>query len=123
LQFAKVANSVGSDELTHKAIKDTIDDETDTHELLMLLDQIEPFGLKDLDRYLLRKSLDVSNKFDDYVEIANAARKFNETDIRNVAVYRAKKKKILQQLQVEKEEKKQEKSSQHPGQQEKGSGF
>ena len=103
LTFAKVANSVGADDLTHKAVKDLIDDETDSHDLIALLNAIEPFGLKDMNRYLLKKSLDVARSVEEDVEIADAARRYNESDIRAVAVYRAKKKKIMLEIQAEKD--------------------
>lgn len=114
LRFAREANLVGADDLSRRAVKDLIDDENNTHGLMVLLDQIEPFNLKDLDRYLLKKSLDVSSKFEDYVEIAEASRRFNEPDIRTVAIYRAKKKKILQQFDAEKAKKLQESQNQAP---------
>jgi hypothetical protein len=101
LNFAKQSKLLGCEDLTYKAIKDLIDDETDAHQLMVLLVSIEPYNMKDLDRYLLKKSLDVSNKFEDYVEIATTARKFGEKDIYEVAVYRAKKKRILQQIQTD----------------------
>ena len=102
LRFAREADLVGADDMSHMALKDLIDDENTTDGLMVLLNQIEPFGAKDLDRYLLKKSLDQSSKFEDYVAIADAARKFNEPDIRTLAIYRAKKKKILQQFDADK---------------------
>jgi hypothetical protein len=101
LNFAKQSKLLGCEDLTYKAIKDLIDDETDAHQLMVLLVSIEPYNMKDLDRYLMKKSLDVSNKFEDYVEIATTARKFGEKDIYDIAVYRAKKKRILQQMQTD----------------------
>ncbi len=102
LRFAREAHLVGADDMSHMALKDLIDDENTTDGLMVLLNQIEPFGAKDPDRYLLKKSLDQSSKFEDYVAIADAARKFNEPDIRTLAIYRAKKKKILQQFDADK---------------------
>lgn len=99
LHFAQQAQLVSADELARKAIRDLVDDEGNTIQLLALLDKIEPFQMKDMNRYLLKKCLDVSSTFDDYVAIANAARRYDETDIRSVAVYRAKKKRILNQIE------------------------
>ena len=112
LTFAKQSKLLGCEDLTRKAIKDLIDDESDAHQLMVLLTSIEPYDMKDMDRYLLKKSLDVSNKFEDYVEIAGAARRFNEQDIREIAVYRAKKKRIIQQIQTDQMRQQQQKADQ-----------
>lgn len=98
LAFVREAKLLGADDLVRKTVKDLIDDEDNTHQLLILLKQIEPFELKDLNRYILKKACDQGSTFEDYVEIYNAGRRHHEQDVMDLAQFRAKRKNIYTQM-------------------------
>ncbi|HEY9773451.1 MAG TPA: hypothetical protein V6C81_06545 [Planktothrix sp.] len=101
IEFMKQSKLLGAEDMTRKCMKDMIDDEGNTHNLLTLLTALEPYGMKDVNRYLLKKCLDVSSTFEDYVEIAGVARRQGMPDVREIAIYRAKKKKLQQQISTD----------------------
>jgi len=103
LAFCREAKLLGMDDLLRKAMKDLIDDESNAHQLMVLLKNFEPYEMKDLDRYLMKKALDQSSTFNDYYEIWMAARRHRENDIQEVALFRGRKKKLLNQIDAEKE--------------------
>ena len=112
LAFARQARMLGMEDLTRKAVKDLIDDETNAHELMVLLQQIEPLQLKDLDRYCMKTALDRAQGIPDYLEVYNASKRRGEMDIFNVALYRGRKAKLMEQVQQEQSAAKQQLDSQ-----------
>lgn len=101
LSFAREAKLLSMDDLNRKAIKDLIDDEPNAHELMVLLHQIEPFQVKDLDRYLMKKALDRAVSEQDLLDIYNAAQRRNELDIFQLALFRGRKARLMSQIKAE----------------------
>ena len=101
--FAREAKLLSMDDLNRKACKDMIDDEPNAHELIVLLAYIEPFKLKDLDRYCMKKALDRAVAEQDFLDIYNASQRRGESDIFQIALYRGKKARLMQQIKSERE--------------------
>ncbi|MBS2000286.1 MAG: hypothetical protein JST44_02205 [Cyanobacteria bacterium SZAS LIN-5] len=103
LAFAREAKLLSMDDLNRKACKDLIDDEPNAHELMVILHYIEPFKLKDLDRYCMKKALDRAVSEQDFLDIYNASQRRGEGDIFQVALYRGRKARLMQQIKNEQE--------------------
>lgn len=99
LNFAKRAKVMSMDDLVRKTIKDLIDDEPDAQNLCDLLEEIEPFQLVDLNRYLLRKAVYAGKTVADCKAVFEAAKRHAQPDIVNLAAYRGRKLLLLQQNQ------------------------
>jgi hypothetical protein len=103
LAFARQAKLLSMDDLNRKTCKDLIDDEPNAHELIVILHYIEPFKLKDLDRYCMKKALDRAATEQDFLDIYNASQRRGESDIFSIALYRGKKARLMQQIKTEQE--------------------
>ncbi len=103
LTFAREAKLLSMDDLNRKACKDLIDDEPNAHELMVILHYIEPFKLKDLDRYCMKKALDRAVSEKDFLDIYNASQRRGEGDIFQIALYRGRKARLMQQIKSEQE--------------------
>lgn len=101
LAFARQAKLLSMDDLNRKACKDLIDDEPNAHELIVILHYIEPFHLKDLDRYCMKKALDRAVAEQDFLDIYNASQRRGESDIFQIALYRGRKARLMQQIKNE----------------------
>lgn len=100
LEFARQVSLLGMEDLLRQVVKELIDDENDVNQLLVLLRHIEPYKLKDLNRYLLKKTLDLPNvSRESLYEVWKAAKRNRQQDIMDVAVFRAKKSKLVEQMQ------------------------
>jgi hypothetical protein len=99
LEFANECHLLGFTDLERKCVKDLIDDEGNCSQLCMILRKIEPFKLKDLNRYLLKKALDQASSVEDFSNIWEAARRHNQKDIFDVAAFRGKKMQLMQRIQ------------------------
>lgn len=95
LDFARQSSALGMEDLVRKTCKELIDDENDVHQLMTILRNIEPFKTPDLYRYLLKKSLDNCKNIDDLYEVYQAARRHRQKDIFDLAAFRAKKMKLI----------------------------
>ncbi len=103
LAFAREAKLLSMDDLNRKAVKDMIDDEPNAHELIVLLHYIEPFKLRDMDRYCMKKALDRAVAEQDFLDLYNASQRRGESDIFSIALYRGKKARLMQQIKGEQE--------------------
>lgn len=103
IAFAREAKLLSMDDLNRKACKDLIDDEPNAHELMVILHYIEPFKLKDLDRYCMKKALDRAVSEQDFLDIYNASQRRGEGDIFQIALYRGRKARLMQQIKSEQE--------------------
>lgn len=101
--FAREAKLLSMDDLNRKAVKDMIDDEPNAHELIVLLHYIEPFKLRDMDRYCMKKALDRAVAEQDFLDIYNASQRRGEGDIFQIALYRGKKARLMQQIKTERD--------------------
>jgi len=98
LVFAQQAKIMGMDDLVRKCLKDLLDDSQTASEICQLLKQMEPFQMTDYTRYGLKKALDIANTMDECQQICNLARRYNESDIMQLALYRYKKKFLIQKI-------------------------
>jgi hypothetical protein len=98
LEYANEVSLMGFTDLQRKVVKELIDDESNCAQLCMILRKIEPFKLKDLNRYLLKKALDQAASVDDFSTIWEAARRHNQKDIFDVAAFRGKKMQLMQRI-------------------------
>jgi hypothetical protein len=103
LAFARQAKLLSMDDLNRKTVKDLIDDEPNAHELIVILHYIEPFQLKDMDRYCMKKALDRAASEQDFLDIYNASQRRGETDIFQIALYRGKKARLMAKIKAEQE--------------------
>lgn len=99
IDYANEAGLLGFTDLQRKCVKELIDDEPNCGQLCMILRKIEPFKLKDLNRYLLKKALDQAATVDDFSNIWEAARRHNQKDIFDLAAFRGKKMQLMQRIQ------------------------
>ncbi len=97
LAFAKQAKLLGMEDLCRKAIRDLIEDESDAHELCLLLAQIDPLQEPDLNRLLLKRAVDCIKDVDQCKEVFDLARRYDQRDIVALASYRGRKMILLQQ--------------------------
>lgn len=95
LKFARQAKIMGMDDLVRNAVKALINDETETRGLCILLRNIEPFDLKDLNRSLLKRALDTAKSVQDFNDICDAAKRHGHEDVFKLAQFRGKKMVIL----------------------------
>lgn len=98
LEFAKKAKLLGMDDLVRRTIKDLIDDENNAHELMVLLRNIDQLDVPDLQRYLFRKALDKANTVEQFHEIWDEARRYNQKDVYDLAAFRGRKLMLIQQI-------------------------
>ncbi|MBZ0187433.1 MAG: hypothetical protein K8F91_14395 [Candidatus Obscuribacterales bacterium] len=99
LEYARQVSLLGMEDLLRQVVKELIDDENDINQLLVLLKNIEGYKLKDMDRYLLKKTLDLPTPTTDTLyEIWKAGRRHRQQDIMDVAVFRAKKQKLTEKM-------------------------
>lgn len=96
LTYAENCKALGYDDLLRKAIKLLIDEETESIPLCDLALRIQRYGMRDMVRYALRKSLDrvssdLATATNEMTEIAEAARRLNEPDVKNRAEFYMKK--------------------------------
>jgi hypothetical protein len=98
INFAKESRVLGMDDLVRKSIKDLIDDENDPHQLMVLLRNIEPFEMPDLERYLFKKSLDKAMTVDSLHEIWEEARRHHQDDIYKIAAYRGRRLILIERI-------------------------
>lgn len=106
LNYARQVQLFGMDDLLRDVLKDLIDDENNADQLIVLLRSIEQFKSKEMNRYLLTKALGESKTSESYHAVWKAARRHGYHDIMKVAVYRAKKKNIIQSYKKRKAEQK-----------------
>ncbi|MEZ4543126.1 MAG: hypothetical protein R3C24_04410 [Cyanobacteriota/Melainabacteria group bacterium] len=113
LEYARQVNLLGMDDLLRQVLKDLIDDENHPDRLVELLSSIEVFKVKDLNRYLLKKALDESKDVNTLYSIWKAARRHGYQDIMDVAAFRGKKKNLIKQIQVQREQSYEDKLEQY----------
>ncbi len=99
IEYANQTGLMGFVDLQRKVVKELIDDENNTHQLCLILRRIEPFKLKDMNRYLLKKALDQAGSTDDFSDIWEAARRLGQKDIFDVAAFRGKKMMLMKRIQ------------------------
>ncbi len=104
IKFATEAKAMGMEDLVRKVYRALIDDEDNAHHLCAMLPGLEPLGQEDLNRALLKKSLDKAMTVDEFVEIYEAARRNREQDIFKLAEYRGKKLRLIQQIKHDRAE-------------------
>jgi hypothetical protein len=97
-KFAQAAKDFGMTDLTNKCLKKIADRVDDPIALVFLLQNLEPIEVPDMNRYVLKKALDNATTIDQYKAIATAAQRVQETDIHNVASYRAHKLEVIDQI-------------------------
>ena len=101
LEYANQTGLMGFSDLQRKCVKELIDDEPSTKQLCLILRRIEPFKLKDLNRYLLKKALDQAGSTDDFSDIWEAARRLGQKDIFDLAAFRGKKMMLMKRIQAD----------------------
>lgn len=97
--FAKRAKVLNMQDVVRKTLKDLIDDEPTTMGLCNLYNEVEPFQVPDLARYLLRRAVYAVKTVGDCKEVFDIAKKNGQPDIANVAAYRGRKMIQMQQSQ------------------------
>ncbi|PWT97400.1 MAG: hypothetical protein C5B53_08095 [Candidatus Melainabacteria bacterium] len=97
--FAKRAEVLNMHDVVRKTIKDLIDDEPTTMGLCNLFNEVEPFQIPDLERYLLRRAVYAVKSVGDCKEVFEIAKKHGQPDIANLAAYRGRKMIQMQQSQ------------------------
>lgn len=103
LEYANQTGLMGFTDLQRKCVKELIDDEDTTKQLCIILRRIEPFKLKDLNRYLLKKALDMAGSTDDFSDIWEAARRLGQKDIFDLAAFRGKKMMLMKRIQADRQ--------------------
>jgi len=98
VEYANQTGLMGFVDLQRKCVKELIDDEPSTHQLCLILRRIEPFKIKDMNRYLLKKALDQAGSTEDFSEIWEAARRLNQKDIFDLAAFRGKKMMLMKRI-------------------------
>jgi len=91
LIFAKRAKLINLDDLMRKAVKELIDDEPSSQGLCDLLPELEPLNVSDLERYLLKKAVFAVKTVPDCKAVFEAAKRYGQPDIVNLAAYRGRK--------------------------------
>lgn len=119
VELARQSRLLGIDDLGRKILKALIDDQRTTHELCTLLNQVEPFEYTDVNRYLLRRSLDTAVTIDDYHEVFNCAKHLHQSDIYNIALFRARRLKLIDEIKQEHDLDAQQKKAAEEAQQQK----
>lgn len=94
--YAENCKALGMDDLLRKAVKLLIDEENESIPLCDIALRIQRYGMRDEVRYALKKALDkVSSDLPtathEMAEIAEAARRLNEPDVKTRAEYFVKK--------------------------------
>src|SRR4029453_3798515 len=87
-----------------KVYRALVDDEENAHHLVAMLPGLEPLGMEDLNRALLKKALDKAMTVDEFLEIYEAARRNREQDLFKLAEYRGKKLRLIQQIRHDRAE-------------------
>lgn len=103
IEYANQTGLMGFTDLQRKCVKELIDDEPTTKQLCVILRRIEPFKLKDLNRYLLKKALDQAGSTDDFSDIWEAARRLGQKDIFDLAAFRGKKMMLMKRIQADRQ--------------------
>ncbi len=103
LEFARQASVLGMEDMVRKCLKELIDDEPKARQLCLLLRKIDVYGFKDLNRECLKKALTQCMTVQDFAEVWEEARRQRQKDIFEVAAYRGKKLKLLQQIRGDRE--------------------
>lgn len=101
LEYATQTGLMGFTDLQRKCVKELIDDENTTKQLCVILRRIEPFKMKDMNRYLLKKALDQAGSTDDFSDIWEAARRLGQKDIFDLAAFRGKKMMLMKRIQAD----------------------
>lgn len=96
LVYAENCKALGYDDLLRKAIKLLIDEEDESIPLCDLAMRLQRYGMRDMVRYALRKALDkvsgdLATATNEMSEIAEAARRLNEPDVKTRAEFFVKK--------------------------------
>ena len=94
--YAENCKALGMDDLLRKAVKLLIDEENESIPLCDIALRIQRYGMRDEVRYALKKALDkVSSDLPtathEMAEVAEAARRLNEPDVKTRAEYFVKK--------------------------------
>ena len=71
LLFAREAHSIGLDDLSRNALKDLIEDQPSTEELILLLPKFAGFEMADIIRLDLKRALERSKTVEDYLLVYN----------------------------------------------------
>ena len=105
LDYAKQTFNLGQEDLTRQAFKDMIDDETSVTDMMTLLPALDQYKLPDMQRYLLKISLDKAKDTDEMLAVYNNAQKYNQPDIVKVAQWRGRKMVLQKKVKTEEDTK------------------
>jgi hypothetical protein len=96
--FAETCKGLGMEDLLRKVVKDMIDDDSAVPDLCDILLKCEPYNLRDQTRYGLRKALDHAASVPDMEAIYETARRLNEPDVANRALYFVRRGKVIEKI-------------------------
>lgn len=96
--YADMCKALGLDDLLRKTVKQLVDDEDTTSGLCDLCLSIEKYGMRDLNRYGMRKALDLCKTVPDMQYIKDVARRLNEPDVLARADFFVRKGKLIQKI-------------------------
>lgn len=98
-QYAEQAKALGMNDLVAKVVKQLLDNPDETPESICdTLLKCQGYKMRDLNRYGLRRALDLAKNVPDMEAIYEAARQLNEPDVANRAQYYVRRGKIIMKI-------------------------